>query len=240
MGKDDEKSSAFPFKFMIQGGKNKASRILEEIERSLGEGKGTAMMIIKSSASARGMYEIDIKSIDGGKGRATAAFRVYKAYLTFRAIVSCKGAWREENEPLIAQVMRHLFKGKSALYGAEQNLNIKKSFQCEDGERPVDLPLILNPSPLERGNRELRNYGGILSSMVAEKATRIKRVDHKTHPEGGPRVPAPGVRRMDAPETDGSRDPRDLYRNIDCVYVQDLRRGDRGDRESHGDNESTG
>ena len=57
-GEDDEKSSAFPFKFMIQDVPNKASRILGEIERSLGDGKGTVMMIIRSSASVKGMYEI--------------------------------------------------------------------------------------------------------------------------------------------------------------------------------------
>ena len=134
-GEDDEKRSAFLFKFMIKAGKNKASRMLSEVERSLGEGKGTVMTIIKSSASARGMYEIDPKTIDEGKGKATAAFRVYKAYLTLRAIASSKGAWREENIPLIAQVMRHLFKGKSALYGADSHRKMKQGFKCDDRER---------------------------------------------------------------------------------------------------------
>ena len=134
-GEEDEKRSAFPFKFMMKARKNKASRMRSEIEKSLGDGKGTVMMIIKSSASARGMYEIDPKNIDEGKGKATAAFRVYKAYLTLRAIVSSQSAWREENVPLIAQVMRHLFKGKSALYGADSQRKMKQAFKCDERER---------------------------------------------------------------------------------------------------------
>ena len=116
-------------------------------------------------------------------GMATAAFRVYKAYLTLRAIASSKAAWREENVPLIAQVMRHLFKGKSALYGADSHRKVKQNFKCEDREREVDLPLILNPSPLGRGNRELRYWGGKLSS-ISKETDRIKRVDHTTSTEG--------------------------------------------------------
>ena len=183
-GEEDEKRSAFPFKFMMKAGKNKASRMLSEIEKSLGDGKGTVMMIIKSSASARGMYEIDPKNIGEGKGKATAAFRVYKAYLTLRAIVSSQSAWREENVPLIAQVMRHLFKGKSALYGADSHRKMKQAFKCDERERPVDLPLTLNPSPLGRGNRELRHWGGKLSAIGKEKADRIWRVDHVISKEG--------------------------------------------------------
>ena len=120
---------------MMKVGKNKASRTLSEIEKSLGDGKGTVVMIIKSSASARGRYESDPKNIDEGKGEATAAFRVYKAYFTLRAIVSSQSAWRKENVPLIAQVMRHLFKGKSALYGADSHRKMKQAFKCDERER---------------------------------------------------------------------------------------------------------
>ena len=153
-GEDDEKRSAFPFKFMMKPGKNKASRMLAEVEKSLGDGKGTVMTIIKSSsASARGMYEIDPKNIDEGKGVATAAFRVYKAYLTLRAIASSKGAWREENIPLIAQVMRHLFKGRSALYGADSHRRVKQNFKCDDRERGGPPTY---PQPIAAGEREPR------------------------------------------------------------------------------------
>ena len=87
--------------------------------RNLGEGKGTVMMIIENNASVKGMYEIDPKTIDSGKGLASAPFRVYKAYLVLRATVSCERAWREANVPLIGQVMSNLFKGKSALQAGE-------------------------------------------------------------------------------------------------------------------------
>ena len=152
-GEDNEKRSAFPFKFMMKSVKNKASRMLTEIEKSLGDGKGTVMTIIKSSASARGMYEIDPKNIDEGKGMATAAFRIYKAYLTLRAIASSKGAWRGEHTPdcpgneAPVQGKECPVRGRQSLQG-ETELQVRR--QGERGGPPT------YPQPIAAGKREPR------------------------------------------------------------------------------------
>ena len=59
----------------------------------------------------KGTLEVPDKDIDSKttRGWASAPFRLYKAYLTLRAIAADPRAWRAEN---VAQIMRNLFKGK--------------------------------------------------------------------------------------------------------------------------------
>ena len=67
------------------------------------DGTENVMFIIRDSAGIKRTLEIREKDIDKKKGRATTGSRIYKAYLTLRAIATVM-QWKIENAALIAQV----------------------------------------------------------------------------------------------------------------------------------------
>ena len=155
-GNMDPDSSPFPFKFMMSADKGKGRRVWAEIKGSMKD--ENALLVIKSSASVKGIYEIKEDEIDNpkSKGMSSAPFRLYKAYLTLRAMAADSRVWKVENAALITQIMRNLFKGKPKMYENKSGREpIKGDFQALPPV-VVDVPLVHQPSPWGRGNREMR------------------------------------------------------------------------------------
>ena len=155
-GTAEPNSSPFPFKFMMGNDKGKGRKVWDEIKESMQD--ENALLVVKSSASVKGVYEIKEGELDNPKtkGMSSAPFRLYKAYLTLRAMAADPRVWKTENAALITQVMRNLFKGKPKMYENKSGREpIKGDFQALPPV-VVDVPLIHQPSPRGRGNREMR------------------------------------------------------------------------------------
>ena len=90
MGKGEmgPKSSPFPFKFMLENDEGKGRRIWAKLKDTVSD--DNALLIIKGSAGVKGTLEVPEKNIDSPttRGWSSAPFRLYKAYLTLRAIAA--------------------------------------------------------------------------------------------------------------------------------------------------------
>ena len=97
-GNMEPNSSPFPFKFMMSADKGKGKRVWAEINESMKD--ENALFVIKSSASVKGIYEIKEDEIDNpkSKGMSSAPFRLYKAYLTLRAMAADRGYGRSRTQ----------------------------------------------------------------------------------------------------------------------------------------------
>ena len=196
-GNMDPNSSPFPFKFLMSADKDKGRRVWAEIKGSMSD--ENALLVIKSSASVKATHEIKEDEIDNpkSKGMSSAPFRLYKAYLTLRAMAADP---RVENAALITQIMRNLFKGKPKMY---ENKGGREPIKGDFRELPpvvVDVPLIHQPSPWGRGNREMR---------TARDITQFGKVNPRSEKGGernGREISNGVLSGVDGQQTDGDCD----------------------------------